>query len=99
MAVLNNDYQARSCVYLQNNEETQGISKELHVSGKEKRLQCTGVPSRVGVAELVHDDTTEVHELKELVTSVHQTLVHHLHNVCVCVRERERDRESSCMYM
>ena len=43
------------------------------------------VPSRVGVAELVHDDATEVHELKELVTPVHQTLVHQLHSVCVCV--------------
>ena len=46
------------------------------------------VPSRVGVAELMHDDTTEVHELKELVTPVHQALVHQLQ--CVCVRERER---------
>ena len=68
------------------------------------------VPSRVGVAELVHDDATEVHELKELVTPVHQTLVHQLHSVCVyvcvcvcvyvrvcvcvCVCERERERES-----
>ena len=57
----------------------------------EERLQftqhiCAVVPSRVGMAELVHNDTTEVHELKKLVTSVHQTLVNHLHSgVCVCV--------------
>ena len=45
------------------------------------------------MTELVHNDTTEVHELKELITSIHQTLVHHLHK-CVCVwRERERERE------
>ena len=55
------------------------------------------------MAELVHNDTTEVHELKELITSVHQTLVHHLHNVCVYGegergREggKEREREVAC---
>ena len=52
------------------------------------------VPSRVGVAELMHDDTTEVHELKELVTPVHQTLVHQLQCVCVCVYVCEGERES-----
>ena len=37
------------------------------------------------VTELVHDDTTEVHQLKKFVCTIHQTLVHQL--------PRERDRK------
>ena len=33
----------------------------------------------VGVAELVHYDSAEVHELKKLVSAVHQPSFHQLH--------------------
>lgn len=39
------------------------------------------------VTELVHDDTTEIHQLKKFVCTIHQTLVYQL------PRERERDRK------
>ena len=39
----------------------------------------------MGVAYLVHEDATEVHELKKLVSSIHQSFVHQL-CVCTCVR-------------